>query len=122
MKKFLKGFGFAFNGLKVFFKTQLNGRVHLFIAFIVIVLGFILGISRMEWVLVILTMGMVIITEMLNTGIEFVCNFISKEYHSEIKTIKDISAGAVLISAIIAVTVGFIIFIPYLLELIQNIL
>ena len=122
MKKFLQGFGFAINGWKAFYKTQFNGKVHILIAMMIIIIGIIAGISKTELILIFLTIGMVIITEMINTAIEFTCNFISKEYHTEIKTIKDLSAGAVLLSAIIAVIVGVLIFAPYFFELIQKIL
>ena len=118
MRKFIKGFAFALNGIKVFFSTQLNGRFHVFAAVLVIILGFVFKITCYEWISILLAIGLVIITEMINTAIEFLCNFITTEIHSDIKKIKDISAGAVLISAIIAFCIGLIIFVPHILEII----
>lgn len=107
-----KSFYFAFQGLKLFFKTQHNAWIHAVSALIVIVLGFLLKVNSAEWCWLIVAISMVFITEMLNTAIEFLCDFVSPEIHPQIKKIKDVSAAAVLIAALAAVTIGMIIFLP----------
>ena len=118
----MKGFVFAFNGWRIFFKTQLNAKFHAIIGILVIFLGCIFQISKFEWAFIFISIGLVLITEMINTAIEFLCNFITLKDNLEIKQIKDISAGAVLISALVAITIGLLIFIPYFTGLISTIL
>ena len=112
IKARFKSFYFAFQGLKVFFKTQHNSWIHAVAALVVIFLGFILKVDITEWCWLVTAISMVFITELLNTAIEFLCDFVSPGIHPQIKKIKDISAAAVLIAAIAAVVVGVIIFLP----------
>ena len=114
----IKSFKYAFNGLKILFREEHNARVHLFVAIGAIVLSFVLKISAIEWVAVIMVIGLVFITEIINTSIENIADFISPERHAKIKVIKDLAAAAVIISAIISVIIGLIIFLPKLLALI----
>jgi diacylglycerol kinase (ATP) len=114
----IKSFKYAFNGLKILFREEHNARIHLFITLLAIVLGFVLKISALEWVAVMLVIGLVFITEIVNTSIENIADFISPEKHAKIKVIKDLAAAAVIVSAIISVLIGLIIFLPKLLELI----
>jgi diacylglycerol kinase (ATP) len=111
----IKSFKYAFNGLKILFREEHNARIHLFITLLAIVLGFVLKISALEWVAVMLVIGLVFITEIVNTSIENIADFISPEKHAKIKVIKDLAAAAVIISAIISVIIGLIIFLPKLL-------
>ncbi len=104
-------FLFAFNGLKVFFRTQHNAWIHLVIAIAVVVLGFVLKINAYEWCILCFAIGLVFITEMLNTAIEFLSDMVTKDIHPIIKKVKDVSAAAVLISAVTAVVIGLIVFI-----------
>jgi diacylglycerol kinase len=112
----IKSFKFAFNGLRVLFRDEHNARIHLFIALIVIITGFIFCISNLEWVAVIFAIGFVITTEIINTAIEQIANFISPEKNENIKKIKDLSAAAVLISSIAAFIIGLFIFIPKIID------
>jgi diacylglycerol kinase (ATP) len=114
----IKSFKYAFNGLKILFREEHNARIHLFITLLAIVLGFVLKISALEWVAVMLVIGLVFITEIVNTSIENIADFISPEKHAKIKVIKDLAAAAVIVSAIISALIGLIIFLPKLLELI----
>jgi diacylglycerol kinase (ATP) len=111
----IKSFKYAFNGLKILFREEHNARIHLFITLLAIVLGFVLKISALEWVAVMLVIGLVFITEIVNTSIENIADFISPEKHAKIKVIKDLAAAAVIVSAIISVLIGLIIFLPKLL-------
>jgi diacylglycerol kinase len=108
----IKSFGFAIEGVITFFKTQHNALIHIVAATVVIVLGFVLKANCNEWCWLIIAIAMVIITEMLNTAIEFLCDVVSPEIHPQIKKVKDVSAAAVLIASIAAVAIGLIVFLP----------
>lgn len=111
----IKSFGYAFEGIKLFFETQHNAWIHCIAAIGAIVIGFFLKISSTEWCWLIESIALVFVTEMLNTAIEFLCDFVSPQIHPQIKKIKDISAAAVLIASIAAVFIGLLIFLPKLL-------
>jgi diacylglycerol kinase (ATP) len=120
MKKFIRGFGYAFKGLQYATATQLNFRVHLVATLIALYTGYALHISTNEWLWIILGIALVLITELLNTAIEFLTNLVSPDYNELAGHVKDVSAGAVLVCAIFALITGCIIFIPKLLLLIQH--
>jgi len=104
-------------GIVSFFRSEHNAQVHLVITFLVLVLSVTLGVNKWEAIAVVFSIAFVWIAEMFNTAIEKAMDFISTEKHSQIKLIKDISAGAVLIASIAAVIVGCFIFIPKLIAL-----
>jgi diacylglycerol kinase len=83
---------------------------------VVIFSGILFGIDRNEWLFVILCIGTVFITEILNTAIENMVDMISPQPGEKAGIVKDISAGAVLVSAVISVIAGLIIFLPYVRE------
>lgn len=111
----IKSFGFAIEGIITFFKTQHNAWIHTFAAIIVIVSGFVLKVNNNEWCLIFIAIALVIIAEMVNTAIEFLTDIVSPEYNLQAKKVKDVAAAAVLISAIAALVIGLIIFLPKLL-------
>ncbi len=111
----IMSFKFAFEGIFSFFKTEHNAWIHCVAAVVVIAGGFIFKVNSTEWCWLIVAIALVMITEMLNTAIEILCNVVSSEIHPKIKKIKDISAGAVLISALAAIAIGMFVFIPKLL-------
>lgn len=107
-------FRFAFNGLGIAFKNERNLRIHFCMAGVVLLFAFILKISKIEWIILLLTITLVIFAELLNTAIEAVVDLICKdEYHHYGKIAKDVAAGAVLLTSLTAVLVGAIIFLPY---------
>lgn len=112
LKNRLKSFGFAFNGLKVLFVEEHNARIHLFATVLVIVLGFYLNITLFEWIALVIAIGFVLAAETFNSALENMSDFISEARNIQIKKIKDLSAAAVLISAITALVIGMIIFVP----------
>lgn len=112
------GFKAAWNGVYVFFTTQTNARIHLLLAFLVVVMGIVFKISQTEWLIVCLCIGMVLSAEMMNTAIEFLTDLVSPGYNKKAGLVKDIAAGAVLVSAITAAIAGLWIFLPRLLLLI----
>ena len=117
MLKFIKGFGYAFSGLVIFFRNETNGKVQLLAAFVAVLLGWILKLSGNEWIVIIGCIAAVLSLEMMNTAIEKLCNHVQPDIHPAIKTIKDIAAGAVLWMAIASAFIGCIIFIPKILLL-----
>ena len=119
LKKRLKSFVYAINGVKLLLRDEHNARIHALATFCVIGLGFYFTISSTEWIAVLFAIGFVFSMEMVNSAIENVCDFMSPDKHETIKKVKDMSAGAVLISAIIAAIVGSIIFIPKVLALVK---
>ncbi|WP_284140432.1 MULTISPECIES: diacylglycerol kinase family protein [unclassified Virgibacillus] len=106
------GFRYAWSGLKQIIRMEKNFQVHLGVAFLVIIAGFYFQISRFEWIAVIISIGMVLICEMINTAIESFLDYVRPQIHPAAKLIKDIAAGAVLVAAMMAVVIGCIVFLP----------
>ncbi len=109
----------AFRGLGIMIKTTHNFWGHLFFAFLAIYLGFLVNLNTTEWLFIIFSIGLVLITETLNTAFEIDIDLTSPEYHPYARDTKDIAAGAVLLSVIFAIIVGLIIFLPKILPLIN---
>lgn len=107
-------FTYAWDGIKAVLQTEHNTWIHLTLTVVALALGFILNISAGEFMGLIIVMTMVWTAEIFNTAIEKTMDFISKEKHPQIKLVKDLAAAAVLITAISAIVVGAIIFIPKL--------
>jgi diacylglycerol kinase (ATP) len=110
-----KSFSYAGRGIYVFIKTTHNAWIHLLIMVVAIFLGFYFGITNIEWVLLIIVSGFVLVSEAFNTAIEIDIDLTSPTYHPYAKDTKDVAAGAVLLSAITASIVGILIFGKYLL-------
>ena len=102
-KKQLRSFGYAWQGILSCVGKEQNLSFHLIATVIVIIAGFVLGITRSEWTVIILCIGIVIAAELFNTAIEKLVDLVSP----------DIAAGAVLVCAVAAAIIGLIIFIPY---------
>src|SRR5690554_5348853 len=110
MKKVIRSFQFAIEGIGYAIKTQKNLKIHGFIAIVAILLSLYFQIERWEWIVLLLVFAMVLTSELLNTAIERTIDLITQDYHEYAKCAKDVAAGAVLISAIIAVIIGFLLF------------
>lgn len=117
IKERVFSFRHAFRGIGVVCKTQHNIWIHIIVAVIVVVLGFHFCISTNEWLALVMVIGLVFICEFFNTALEVDMNLTSPDFHPFAKDTKDIAAGAVLVSAIVALVVGCIIFVPRLLLL-----
>jgi len=103
---------YAFKGFFYLIKTESSIQIQMVIAIMMTVFGFIMNITPTEWMLQIFAIGLVMSTEGINTAIEKLADFINPNFNEKIGIIKDIAAGAVFISALIAVTIGFIIYLP----------
>lgn len=109
-KKILKSLGYAAQGIGLLFSTQLNAKVHLAAAVMVIVAGVYFEIDRLDWCIIILTICLVLSAEAFNSAIEVLCDLVHADYHPMIKKTKDMAAGGVLITALGAVVVAVFIF------------
>lgn len=116
----MRSFGYAFSGIRTLLHDEHNSRIHVFAMACVVVCGFLLGISRMEWCVVALCCGGVLMGEAMNSAVEAIADLVSPEFHPLIKKAKDVGAAGVLMMAIAAATAGLIIFIPKILSLIEN--
>lgn len=116
-RKRIKSFQYAFNGIKLLITKEHNAWIHCFAAICVLIAGALLGLSRMEWVTVVIVIGAVLAAEAVNSSIEALADLVSPEYNEAIKRTKDLAAGAVLLMAIAAAIVGLIIFIPKIMDL-----
>lgn len=111
-RNIVESFRFAFAGLWYALHTQRNTRIHLIIASAAIAVGVWLGLSFTQWAVLTLTIGSVLVSEMLNTVAETLVDLISPGYHPLAKIVKDVTAGAVLLAAIVAVIVGLLVLGP----------
>jgi diacylglycerol kinase len=102
----------AFNGLKILIKEEHNSRIHLLAAILVLIASILFRISAIEWIVVIFAIGLVFVSEIINSAIENITDFISSENDETIKKIKDLSAAGVLISSFTSLIIGLIVFIP----------
>jgi diacylglycerol kinase len=118
LKSRFGSFRFAMNGLLSLLKNEHNSRIHLLAAILAIITGTIVKLNHYEWSLLIIVIGIVFLTELLNSSLESLADLIDPEWNELIMKAKDYSAAAVLISAIVAIVVGGLIFIPKLLNLI----
>ena len=113
----VKSFRYAIAGIRQFIRREHNARIHLVATVGVIIAARVFSVTRPEAVALVLVTGLVWVAEILNTCLERAADLISREEHPEIKYIKDLAAGAVLVAAITAVVVGLFIFIPKILIL-----
>ena len=112
MKKRIDSFAYAIRGIRLAVGSEVNIKIHLTVALLVIICGFVFNISTIEWMIVFLCFGLVLGMEVMNTAIETVVDLASPKRHKLAGRAKDLAAGAVLITAIFAAICGLIIFIP----------
>jgi diacylglycerol kinase len=111
----------AFNGFKYVFTTQRNAKIHLLISFLVFLCGVFFRISLIQWAAISIVIGLVWAAECMNTGVEKLTDLASPEYHILARVAKDCAAAAVLMASITSVIVGFIVFIPRVIIVINSI-
>ncbi|MCK4994348.1 MAG: diacylglycerol kinase [Candidatus Omnitrophica bacterium] len=109
-RRLFESFNYAIEGFLYVLKTQKNMRLHFLASIIVLLLGFYYNFSKIELILLLLTICFVMIAEMFNTGVELIIDLITDEFHPLARIIKDITAGAVLVASINAVFVGYLLF------------
>ena len=104
-----RSFVYAYRGIVSSVRTQRNMRFHVVAAAVVLAVGLILGVSALELAILVIVISVVLVTEMINTALEFVVDLVTREYHPLARLSKDVSAGAVLVASIAAVLVGCLI-------------
>lgn len=111
--RLFRSFGYAFQGLKSAFQEQPNLRIHALAALMVIFLGFYFHITALEWIILLIMIGLVIAAELFNSALENLTDLVTREGHPLAGKAKDMSAAAVLVLSVISTIVGFIIFAKY---------
>ncbi len=111
-RNLLESFQYAFAGLKYALRTQRNIRIHLTIAGAAVALGLWLHLPPGHWAILVLTIGFVLVGELLNTVAETLVDLASPDYHPLAKVAKDVTAGAVLLAAFVSVVVGLLVLGP----------
>ena len=120
LKDRLKSFKNASNGIITLLRFEHNARIHLFILIIVIITGIFLRVSQPDWIAILLVSGLVFVSECFNTAVEYISDHVTNVQDENIKKAKDVAAAGVLISAIISVITGLIVFLPYILRSLNN--
>lgn len=110
LQKFIGSFNAAVEGFIYVLKTERNMRTHFLAALFFLLLGIYLRFSAIEIMILAVTITLVLVAEMMNTAIELIVDMIQKEFHPVARIIKDVSSGAVLLTAINATIVGYILF------------
>ncbi|MGG7619842.1 diacylglycerol kinase family protein [Bacillus coreaensis] len=113
-KHVLSSFRHALSGFSKAVKEERNMKIHLFFTILVVLLGFFLEVSIVEWLFLLLLIGGVVSLELINSSIENLVDLVTEEYHPLAKKAKDMAAAAVFIYSIVSIIIGLIIFIPRL--------
>lgn len=114
MKKFLESLSYAAQGLREALASQRHLRFHVGAALVVVAAGIGLEVTPGDWALLVLAIGLVLVTELINTAVETLVDLVEPRQHPVAGKAKDIAAGAVLVAAATAVVIGFIVFYKYL--------
>jgi len=114
-------FKYAGQGIREAFISERNFRIHCFATLLVIVFGILLNLPVQKWIALFFAIGFVLVCELINTAGEILVDMITKEYSPEAKKVKDLLAGAVLISAATAFAAGILVFFEPVIKLIGNI-
>lgn len=115
-KKIINSFKCAIQGIAQAIKTERNVKIHIAIIILVIIAGIAFKITKQEWITCIILFGLVISLELINSAIETTVDIAMPEINEKAKNAKDIAAGAVLVSAIIAAIIGLMIFVPKIIK------
>jgi undecaprenol kinase len=116
MARLFKSFTYAFRGLFKIFREEQNLQVQSITAIITIALGFAFQIKPIEWCVILICIALVILMETINSAVERMADVLKPRIHAYVKEMKDIMAAAVMLSSLLAIAVGLIIFVPYFIE------
>lgn len=114
-------FGYAFEGIWTGIRKERNMKIHCIAIIAVTCAGTLFHITQVQWCICLLLFALIASLELVNTAVEAVVDLVTEEKKPLAKIAKDTAAGAVLFSALVSVIIGIIIFLPYVLELIQKI-
>ncbi len=113
MKRLLKSFVYALKGLSKAWREERNLQLQTLVGLAVLILSFLAGISRLEWLLIIIVIFLVILMELINSALERVTDVLKPRINGYVKDIKDIMAAAVLMASVLAIIVGLVVLLPY---------
>ena len=116
-KRLVDSFNFAIDGMISALRNEKHMKVHILAAIIIVILAIIINASKVEILIISLSVSFVLITELINTAVEAIIDLVSPERHPLAKLAKDVAAGAVLVAAINAVCVGYLLFYDKLLDI-----
>jgi diacylglycerol kinase len=116
----LKSISNALHGVLLLLRYEHNARIHLVILISVVIAGMLLRLTGAEWMAILFVAGLVFVSECFNTAIEYLSDQITSEKKENIRRAKDVAAAGVLISAVISVVTGLIIFLPEIIRLIRR--
>lgn len=119
LRRVLRSFGYAFEGLGTLLRTQPNFVVHVVAACVALGLGVVLGLGATEMAVLVLTIALVLAVECVNTALEMLCDLVSPGFHPLVKRAKDVTAAAVLLAAMAAVGIAALLFLPRLVSVIK---
>ncbi len=115
----IKSCGYACHGILFVIRSQRNFRLHVLAGFLVCGAALFFHFSRVEFILLLLTVCLVLMGELLNTALEFLLNFVEARMHPTVRLAKDTAAGAVLIAVVGSIVIGCLLFGPHLLEMVR---
>ena len=104
-----RSFNLAYQGLIYAVRTQRNMRFHVVASTVILVLSLLVGVSKLELAILVLVIMAVFVAELFNTALEFAVDLVTREYHPLAKLAKDVSAGAVLVTSVAALAVGYLV-------------
>ncbi len=117
IKQLQKSFGYALRGIALVFKSEQNFRIQLFCGFLAVLLGIFLHISGTSFLFLASVIILILILECINTAIEHVADVVKPRLSEQVKMVKDIMAGAVLLASLLSIIIGICIFWPYIRHL-----
>lgn len=120
--RFLKSFGYSMDGLAYAYKYEQSMLIHVIATIGVVTANIIFGISSFEWLVTLLSIGMVLSAELINTAIEAVVDLVTLEIHPLAKIAKDCGSAATFVLAMMAAAIGFVVYIPHIIEIVKNII
>lgn len=115
-KSVIQKFFNALYGMLIPYRTEVSIRIQTLVVLSGVLLGFYLGISRYEWLFIVLAAAMLLTTECLNTAVEKLVDLVSPGYNELAGRVKDIAAGAVFIAGLASFTISMVIFVPYFIK------
>ncbi len=110
-------FRYASEGIRFFFASEVKAWIHLLALAAVCMAGGMLHIEKIDWICISIAAGIVFITEVVNTVVEKLIDLVHPEYSRQVKHVKDMMAGAVLMASVLAVIIGILVFYPYIFNL-----
>lgn len=116
-QKRIKSFTYAFRGIMRLVNKEHNARIHLVALVGVVIAGLVFRIGIVDWMAVVFASGMVFVSELFNTAIEKLGDEVDLKWNEHIGQVKDYAAGAVLVSALVAIFIGALVFIPQIMAM-----